>query len=366
MGVMKVYAKVEKIEVDENKRIICISDIHGNLDALKGLLDLLKFSKEDILVLLGDLVEKGPKNLETLRYIIDLTHEYEVYVVCGNCDAITKEIMNPEENHRLLSYLLLGCNSLLNEMLDEINVHLHSDSDLCIIKDLLLTNFPEELNFIMNLPDIIETKSFIFVHGGLTDSPLERQEQNRVRRMEEFLNHGTNFNKYVIVGHWPVALYSRKYPNYNPIVCKDKKIISIDGGNIVTPDGQLNAFIIPNMNSEEFYYQSYDNLNAATAIYNQDENVDSIYIPWTNNHILLLEKEEEFTYCKHIPTGQCMWILNKFIYSDASGFHCEDSTNYQLPIKAFDRVKVVEETSRGYYVKKNGICGWYYGKLKFD
>ena len=360
-----MYAKVEKIEVDESKRIICISDIHGNLDALKGLLDNLKFTRDDILIILGDLVEKGPKNLETLRYIMKLKQEYEVYVVCGNCDAITKEIINPEENPRLLSYLLLGCNTLINEMLDGIKYDLHSDSDLLTIRELLLNHYQDELNFIINLPDIIEMKNFIFVHGGLTDSPIDEQDQNRVRRMDEFMNHGTNFNKYVIVGHWPVALYSKKYPNYNPLVCRDKRIISIDGGNIVTADGQLNGFVIPNMNSEDFTFESYDTLKSATVMENQEENIDSIYIPWTNNHIHVLKKEEEFSYCKHISSEQCMWILNKFIYSDTTGYRCEDSTNYQIPLKAFENIKVVEDTSRGYYVKKNGICGWYYGNLKY-
>ncbi len=363
-----MYAKVEKIEIDENKRIICISDIHGNLDALMGLLDKLKFCKEDILFLIGDLVEKGPKNLETLRYIIKLQREYEVYVICGNCDAITKEIVKEQENPRLLSYLLLGCHSLLNEMLDEIKYPLHKESNLLTISKLLLANFKEELDFIINLPDIIETKNFIFVHGGLTnlaDTPLYEQEQNCVRKMDDFLNRGTKFEKYVVVGHWPVALYSKRYPNYNPVISREKKIISIDGGNIVTIDGQLNGLVIPNINSEEFTYESYDKLDYGIALHKQEGNHDSIYIPWTDNHIQILNKENEFSYCKHISSGKCMWILNKFIYSDNTGFRCEDSTNYQIPIDAYDSIKVVEVTSRGYYVKKDGICGWYYGELKF-
>ena len=59
-------AVVQNIVLPPNRRAFAISDIHGDLDCLKGLLDRIGFSRNDILLLLGDLVEKGPKNLETL------------------------------------------------------------------------------------------------------------------------------------------------------------------------------------------------------------------------------------------------------------------------------------------------------------
>ena len=43
---------------------------------------------------------------------------------------------------------------------------------------------------------------------------------------------------------------------------------------------------------------------------------------------------------------------------------CNDCTDYILPLRPGDRVSVVEECSKGYFVKHNGISGWYYGRLK--
>ena len=57
-------------ELDEGARIIVVSDIHGNLPYFLGLLDKLVLRADDQLILLGDLVEKGPQSLDTLRYVM--------------------------------------------------------------------------------------------------------------------------------------------------------------------------------------------------------------------------------------------------------------------------------------------------------
>ena len=42
-------------EIAPGRRVIAISDIHGNLPFLKGVLAKAKFSPEDVLILVGDL-----------------------------------------------------------------------------------------------------------------------------------------------------------------------------------------------------------------------------------------------------------------------------------------------------------------------
>ena len=42
---------------------------------------------------------------------------------------------------------------------------------------------------------------------------------------------------------------------------------------------------------------------------------------------------------------------------------CNDCTDYVLPLKKGDCVRVVEKTSRGCLVKHGGTSGWYYGRL---
>ena len=55
--------------------------------------------------------------------------------------------------------------------------------------------------------------------------------------------------------------------------------------------------------------------------------------------------------------------LTKYLFTDAAETDCNDCTDYVLPLRPGDRVHVIEETSRGYFVKHEGLSGWYYGRL---
>ena len=56
---------VDHPALSDASRIIVISDIHGNLAYLRGLVDKLALRADDQLVLLGDLVEKGPESMRS-------------------------------------------------------------------------------------------------------------------------------------------------------------------------------------------------------------------------------------------------------------------------------------------------------------
>ncbi|WP_315982476.1 symmetrical bis(5'-nucleosyl)-tetraphosphatase [Aliamphritea spongicola] len=61
-----------------------IGDIQGCFDELIQLLDTLNFSPEDTLWVAGDLVNRGPKSLETLRFLKELGSQTRI--VLGNHD----------------------------------------------------------------------------------------------------------------------------------------------------------------------------------------------------------------------------------------------------------------------------------------
>ena len=58
-----------------------------------------------------------------------------------------------------------------------------------------------------------------------------------------------------------------------------------------------------------------------------------------------------------------MDILTKYLFTGNPITDCNDSTDYVLPLKEGDKVRVVEESSRGYLVKHKGVSGWYRGRL---
>ncbi|MEE1354666.1 MAG: metallophosphoesterase, partial [Absicoccus porci] len=75
--------KVKKLEATSG-RTIAISDIHGNYDRYLALLKKIHYRpNQDRLILVGDFIEKGPKNLLLLRYIMHQAETEDVHVLMG-------------------------------------------------------------------------------------------------------------------------------------------------------------------------------------------------------------------------------------------------------------------------------------------
>lgn len=108
--------RVERPNVKKGQRAIVISDIHANLKAFLKLLKKINFSEQDILILLGDMVEKGENSLDLLHYVMELKKTHTVFAVCGNCDAIAMEVLKDTKNEELLKYILLRKQTLIGEM----------------------------------------------------------------------------------------------------------------------------------------------------------------------------------------------------------------------------------------------------------
>lgn len=101
--------RIEYIAPDPEGRLIAVSDIHGCVRYLEGLLKKLSFTRRDTLVIVGDSIEKGPKSLETVRFILKLmAGGYQVHTVMGNVDyGRTRRLMEdgPEAGIHLLDLL---------------------------------------------------------------------------------------------------------------------------------------------------------------------------------------------------------------------------------------------------------------------
>ena len=70
------------------RRIVAVSDIHGNLPFFQALMDKIRLTPDDGLVLLGDMLEKGRDSLALLRRLMELSKTHTLYPVCGNCDGL--------------------------------------------------------------------------------------------------------------------------------------------------------------------------------------------------------------------------------------------------------------------------------------
>ena len=363
--------QINRLTLPADRRILVTSDIHGQLGHLKGALETANFSKDDILFIIGDMIEKGPNSLGVLRYVMELCETHTVYPLIGNVDAHRLEMIGRWHIAEIYPYLKHmqrhwgGC--LLSEMCEELGIRIRSPLDLLAARTKIQAGFQKELDFLKFLPTIIETPHFIFVHGGLPTqelSTLEGTDAHPCLKNDAFLEKGLRFSKYVVVGHWPVTLYNDKIDCANPIINREQHIISIDGGCSLKRTGQLNLLIIPAEDSEEFTFASFDGFPVRVALDPQEGSEDPFCLLYTDNAVRLLKREAEFSFVEHRHTGRRLWVLNEDLYGSGKAMHCDDSTDYRIPVRPGDRLWVILETSKGALVKKDGVSGWYCGRLE--
>jgi protein phosphatase len=316
------------------------------------------YSEDDILVLLGDLVEKGDMSLETLRYIMDLSSRNIVHIVTGNCDTIWEDVKYDLDDENLQKYMLLRKRSILNEMCEELAITVDEEADIKHIKKQILNNFEEEINWLAELPHIIETQDLIFAHAGLETDKLEENNAHIVVKNDAFVNKGLSFSKYVVVGHWPTTNYCKDKGCHNPIINNKQKIISIDGGNVIKRDGQLNAIIVRNNDIDSLKFHAVDDLPKGRIVEDQCASSNSININWDDNAVEVLKQDGEISLCRHKSSSHEFWINTSRLFEDKYGMHCYDYTDYMLPVSKGDIVSIIESTDEKTLVKKSGTVGW--------
>ena len=264
----------------------------------------------------------------------------------------------------MVHYMLFWRGGLIWDMLGELGIPVTEDMDFAPLVPLLRERFEPEWAFLRSLPHIIETEHYVFVHGGVKpDIPLSGHTGGDCMKFDDFMSRGYSFDKWVIVGHWPVMLYLPDRVCANPIIDRGHKVISIDGGCTLKDDGQLNGLIIPYEGSEDFSFAAYDPFPVRRVKTAQRGGEKSYYIRWGDNDVQVLRRGGEFSLCRHVRTGYEMEILTKYLYSDEEFCKCNDCTDLVLELEAGDEVSVVEETSRGWLVKHRGTTGWYWGEL---
>ena len=359
---------VKQLDLPQNGRIIVIPDIHGNLPYFKALLEKVAFSADDTLILTGDFLEKGEYSLDTLRYVMALCAKGNCHAICGNCDdwhLIFDPSWSPRAEEFTMHYILSKNRGLLWDMCNDCHIDPFELESFNQAREVLRVKFEKEFAFLASLPYAIETEHYIFTHAGmLPDKPLSEHSRKELNRCDALMKKGWHFDKWLIVGHYPVVLYGENIVCANPVIDRENHIISLDGGCVLKDDGQLNALIIPQNGSEDFGFIAYDHFPVKTVLTEQKEGEKSYYIRWGDSEVRVLSRGEEFSRCRHVRTGYEMDILTRYLFCKEEYTNCNDCTDYILPLKVGDRVSIIEETSLGYFVKHKGTSGWYYGELE--
>ncbi|SHG50143.1 metallophosphoesterase [Ornithinibacillus halophilus] len=353
---------VQKLSLDNKKRTIIISDIHGNLPLLIELLNKVNYTKEDYLFINGDLCEKGPNSLEVVRYIREIMIESkQVYVNKGNCDILHRYVFEGVDGIR--NYMKKQPYSILNDMLRE---HGKVQEDFLKIEDLAAfynQHFHEELNWLDSLPIAYETDNHIIIHAGIENRiDWEKTTEENALSMKAFYNQNHQAGKTVVVGHWPVVNYREDLVcSNNPIIDLEKQVIAIDGGNQIKKEGQINALIIE---GGDYQFEFVDQLEHECTIH--QEHIDTTdrvgTITYPNYELSKIEEDIYFTLCENINLGIQQWVKNEYLIENEQGLYYskDDLSTTFLSVTKGETVWIVDQDCGGYTLikKEIGDVGW--------
>jgi serine/threonine protein phosphatase 1 len=179
------------------KRVIAVGDPHGCLDLLKNLVEeQIQFNPErDLLVVLGDMIDRGPDSKGVVLYLQDLRRNYpdNIVLLKGNHEEIaynffTQPDLEQSSNEKL--WLAVGGDKTLSNFvsLDE-------------AKELLIP-------FIGSLENYYETDTHLFAHGGIPHG----KDLKTVTQEDLLWDRSLSYNgsKTLIVGHTPQVKVTRK------------------------------------------------------------------------------------------------------------------------------------------------------------
>lgn len=75
-------------------RVIAIGDIHGYCGALRMLLESIQIRREDIVITLGDYIDRGPDSRGVLDFLIELQEQATLVPILGNHDEMLLDILD--------------------------------------------------------------------------------------------------------------------------------------------------------------------------------------------------------------------------------------------------------------------------------
>lgn len=337
------------------KRILVTSDIHGSYELFQALLEKMEYRPgEDSLVVIGDIIQKGPQNLQTLRAVMELARESSVYVLAGNNDIFACGA--PDEN-LLGSISYFRERTLLGEMALSMGLPLpETVEEVAGLRNRAEREFASEMAFLRGLPYILETERFLLAHAGLENENLTAQNMEYVLSTPRFHETAEHvFQRLLLVGHWPAANYRTDRFSNNPIYHDEKNILSIDGGNGVKDFGQLNGVLLDNKTGD-WRCVSVDRYRKITAPCSQKAAAGAV-ITWPENFVELLRRGEELSLCRVRKSGAVLEIPNDYLYEDEQGLRARDYTELRLPVEKGEQVSLIRAFADRLLIVKNGEAG---------
>jgi serine/threonine protein phosphatase 1 len=203
-----------------NGRLIAVGDIHGCHKEFEDLLDKLDLKKDDRLVLLGDLISRGPDSGK----VVALAREHATVSLLGNHELRHLNYRRTDDPSHLKKY-------------DYATMEQLRGKDWDYLESMKLTYEDEELGV-------------VFVHGGfLPDRPWQKQPARIVTRIQVVGKDGEPHKRSEMpdAPHWSALWEGPPFVVYGHTpredVVRTKWTLGIDTSCVL--GGFLTAYVLP-------------------------------------------------------------------------------------------------------------------------
>ena len=204
-------------------RVIAIGDIHGMYEKLTALMEKIRFDpEEDLLVFLGDYIDRGPDSVKCLQYVYDLQHRNPDSVICllGNHEV-------------MLSSYLIEKRGIYNTLIGDYSESWLENGGFQTLQQLKETDAKkreELLAWVTDLPVKYQYQEFFFCHAGIDpDVPLSVQNEydmlwRRRKWWEQYKGAET-----IVTGHTPIQKIKKVTRSVKPLSLPNRVIMCDTG-----------------------------------------------------------------------------------------------------------------------------------------
>ena len=231
--------------------VYVMSDIHGEYEKYKAMLEKINFIDDDVLYVLGDVIDRGP---EPVKILIDMSLRHNVYPIFGNHELMALDVLKAlavdvtEENY---------ATHMTTEIINKMYVWQENGGDITLSKFKALPN-EERQSLIEYMEEFapyeickIGNKKFILAHSTLGADFDERKSLDSLNfaflafdRTSYNRKFFEDDNTFVVSGHTPtITIHS------SPTVYRCCNNINIDCGAVF--GGRLACLCLDTM--EEYY-----------------------------------------------------------------------------------------------------------------
>jgi predicted MPP superfamily phosphohydrolase len=226
------YLQRVQIIVLKMGRLFAISDIHGCFNPFYELVvNVIKLTKSDSLILLGDYIDRGWQSREVIDFIIDLKQKgFDVTPLRGNHEQMLLDSWDDPAEFPLWQ-MNSGDTTLFSFGITEIR-----EAD------------KKYIDFFSGLEFYLEIDNYLFVHAGFNDYEADPFSDRYIMIWECSSNYTNPVlqDKTIIHGHRPKTIAFVK-----KLISENSKVIPIDTGCVYEKEmgyANLSALEINSMN----------------------------------------------------------------------------------------------------------------------